>query len=299
MRRDALAEIPRLLAAIPDEAPPALRTRLWTYSVRDPAPPDFASGAAFGEYIRQALRGNIPAFYGVAAFPGHSPVASRALRRLVDREAGPALLGIEYLIIETSKIPPGQPGIVATDPTTGASIVRLPAARPKAFVAHRWYRVPDPLALVTSGAVDPLAVVLTGLGDAPSALAADAPAGPCEATSSRPEAVDLLCTTPYGGYATLLAASAPGWTATVNGVPTLIETADTVFRAVRIGPGVHRIAFRYETPWLRTGALIALVAWGALAAVVITASRKTHPETRVVAAARSPGGRRGGDNVSA
>jgi uncharacterized membrane protein YfhO len=94
----------------------------------------------------------------------------------------------------------------------------------------------------------------------------DAEPGPCAISGPRPEQVTLRCSSPHGGYAVLLDAWAPGWTATVDGRPAAIVRADVLARAVRVGPGDHVVELRYRAPGLRLGAVVSLAAWlGALA----------------------------------
>ena len=69
------------------------------------------------------------------------------------------------------------------------------------------------------------------------------------------------CTSSAGGYAVLLDAWAPGWSATVDGEPVSIDRADLLVRAARVGPGEHRVVFVYRTPGLRLSAIISLLAW--------------------------------------
>lgn len=52
-----------------------------------------------------------------------------------------------------------------------------------------------------------------------------------------------------------------GWTATVDGRPAKLLQANTMFTALRLSSGTHRIVLRYHTPGLRAGILISLAAW--------------------------------------
>jgi len=61
----------------------------------------------------------------------------------------------------------------------------------------------------------------------------------------------------------------PGWAVTVDGAPVEILRADVYFRAVRIGPGAHRVEFRYEPQAVRVGVAISAGAWAALPAVAL------------------------------
>ena len=65
----------------------------------------------------------------------------------------------------------------------------------------------------------------------------------------------------------------PGWTATVDGRPAAIERANFAFRAVRVPPGAHRVALRFEPAAWRLGLLITLLSLAAYVALAIGAYR--------------------------
>jgi uncharacterized membrane protein YfhO len=50
-----------------------------------------------------------------------------------------------------------------------------------------------------------------------------------------------------------------GWTAFVDDKETKIYKANTMFMALELEPGEHRIKLRYETPGLKTGLIISVV----------------------------------------
>jgi hypothetical protein len=62
-----------------------------------------------------------------------------------------------------------------------------------------------------------------------------------------------------GGYLVLLDSYAPGWRATVDGNAATIVRANGLFRAVRLAPGRHIVAFTYRPTTLMWGALISTV----------------------------------------
>ena len=41
----------------------------------------------------------------------------------------------------------------------------------------------------------------------------------------------------------------PGWRVQVDGTPARLLRADYLFRAVTLGPGQHRVVFRYRPRW--------------------------------------------------
>jgi hypothetical protein len=111
--------------------------------------------------------------------------------------------------------------------------------------------------LATDAPYGPYALV-ENPGARPRAFVGDLP---CTIVEHAPESVDVTCDAAAPGTAVLLDSYAAGWTATVDGAPTPIERVDDLVRGVHITTGHHVIAYRYETPGLRLGALLALLAW--------------------------------------
>jgi hypothetical protein len=71
----------------------------------------------------------------------------------------------------------------------------------------------------------------------------------------------------------------PGWHATVDGRPVRLRTVDGLFQALPIGPGPHRVAFRYSPPYL--GWAIAAFILGCIALFLVPwRSRRLSEETR-------------------
>jgi len=64
----------------------------------------------------------------------------------------------------------------------------------------------------------------------------------------------------------------PGWTATVDDLPTVIHPANLLFRAVAVPAGRHTIVMKYESSWLRIGAVLTLIGL-LLAAVLLVRER--------------------------
>ena len=148
-------------------------------------------------------------------------------------------------------------------------------ARPRARLEHavRFAASPEEaLAALNAGPLD--GVILE---QAPSA--GDAAAAPCataaddRVTVVRDDPKDVVVRTQSGcaSYLVLADTLVPGWTATVNGEPAPILAADFAFRAVRLPPGEHEVAFRYAAPGLRAGAIASLV--GLLAAALLLRRR--------------------------
>jgi len=83
------------------------------------------------------------------------------------------------------------------------------------------------------------------------------------------EPARVIVDTEGGGWLLLTDAFYPGWQAWVDGTPARIYQADYVLRAVPLGPGPHRVEFRYQPASFRTGLWVSGLAWAAtlLAAV--------------------------------
>jgi len=83
------------------------------------------------------------------------------------------------------------------------------------------------------------------------------------------EPTRVVVDTKGGGWLLLTDAFYPGWQAWVDGTPARIYQADYVLRAVPLGPGPHRVEFRYQPGSFRTGFWVSGLAWAAtlLAAV--------------------------------
>jgi hypothetical protein len=67
-----------------------------------------------------------------------------------------------------------------------------------------------------------------------------------------------------GGSFELVEQSYPGWSATIDGQPTLIQPAHAVFQSVLVPPGDHVVVFQYRSRWLVSGVVISLAALLAL-----------------------------------
>lgn len=62
------------------------------------------------------------------------------------------------------------------------------------------------------------------------------------------------------GYFVLADQNLPGWSATDNGAPSPILTANYNQRAIRVGPGKHLIHFKYDPPGFKAGLVISTFA---------------------------------------
>ncbi len=100
---------------------------------------------------------------------------------------------------------------------------------------------------------------------------------PARIVRREPDRVDIV-TGGAAGKLVLADPAYPGWHVTVDGHDAHGETADSLFRAVQVGPGVHRVVWTFRPASLRLGlwvSVAALVAARALA-VAWPPARRRH-----------------------
>jgi hypothetical protein len=221
--------------------------------------------------------------WGIAAVPGTDrarltvedwlPAATAAVAaRMIDRLGVPAAIVPRSIVTAT-----GAPVLIAVD---DEALIETAARRSLAFWVERWRHAGDRAALAALApppgqSTEPLgSVILAGVGDAHrpgDSTAPPPPPHPCQFVRHNPAALTLACDVTADGYAVVLDAWAPGWTATVDGRAVPVERADLIARGVRVTPGSRRIDLEYSPPGWRLGALLsaltaiglALVAWWA------------------------------------
>lgn len=99
---------------------------------------------------------------------------------------------------------------------------------------------------------------------------------------------------PHDGYLLLADTFYPGWTATVDGVPTPVYRANLSVRAVRLPGGRHRVRFAYEAPGVARGlritsiAVALLLLWAGVAFYMDARARRyrnspSEPQTPITA----------------
>jgi uncharacterized membrane protein YfhO len=95
-----------------------------------------------------------------------------------------------------------------------------------------------------------------------------------------PNRVVLQATLSLPGWVVLADTFYPGWTATVDGIPTPIHPTDLLFRGVFVTPGRHRIVFRYQPRSVSRGLALSITA---LAVCALMLRRRDAPATTAFA----------------
>jgi hypothetical protein len=193
--------------------------------------------------------------------PAPSP---RALnRRLLD------LTAVRYLIVDNAlrgDIEDANPPFRRLVDSDDFSVYENPQRLPRAFYAPRIEVVHDPAALLTRlvDGTDDLHQVALVDELPPSGFqgsAASAPYPPVRFEVNESEEVVLQVEAAARGFVVLTDQYFPGWSATVDGVPTTIERADYAFRLVEVPAGKSTVRFVYSPRSLWLGAAVSAVSW--------------------------------------
>ncbi len=204
------------------------------------------------DIFRVVDEGKMPGHFGIAyrleEIGGISPLRTArydALLELPPETLWP-LLNVRYVIT-------GRPGfanaqVVANDGDT--RLLRLQNDRPRAWIpVEVQERVEDRAALeaMANPAFNPAATAY--LADAlPFPSVPNQAYTPIEFKTRAPEHLVLSFSTPTDGLLMLSEVYYPGWSATVDGVPTPILRADVALRAVPVRAGRHAVEMVYD-PW--------------------------------------------------
>lgn len=97
---------------------------------------------------------------------------------------------------------------------------------------------------------------------------------PALQTTAATNAYRIEGTVNEAGYVLATIPWSTGWTATLDGEKVDPLRADVAFMAVQVGEGNHVIELRYETPYLRLGAIISLLGLVALVVICIVNRRR-------------------------
>lgn len=206
------------------------------------------------DYERAIGPGENAADPNLRRFPG-------TFRGYRSRLAG--LLGLEYLVLDrpAERLPKHFPRLGDARllyASAGMWIYRLSPASPRAYLATRLVPVDSAkvleaeelpefdraqAALIERAQVDGLRADYGLRDDSPEPTPA---AGSVRIVEHRRNAVSLEVETDRNSVVVLHDLDYPGWVATVDGKPVEILRTNLLFRGVEVGPGRHRIEFRFE-----------------------------------------------------
>jgi hypothetical protein len=153
----------------------------------------------------------------------------------------------EPILEETRRVLPPS-GRWVTGPTY---LYAVPGALPRTFLAPRAQsvRADDQLDLMRSRPFDGRRTLLVD-GEVPPELAGTSEGlVPVEVLERRSGRIRIRARAPeQGGFVVRLDAWAPEWSATVDGADAKLLVCDSLFRAVRVGPGTHEVVMTVGFP---------------------------------------------------
>ncbi len=202
--------------------------------------------------FRVADEGQLPGHFGIAygleEIGGISPLRVGRYDTLLDLppETLWPLLNVRYVVTGRSGFANAE--VVARDGNT--NLIRLKDTLPRAWVAgSAEENVGDAVALevMQSDSFKPQSIAYVA-GPLPFPVVPNAASNPVTVERRDPEHLALSVQTPTDSLVMLSEVYYPGWTATVDGVPTPILRADYALRAVAVRAGTHRIEMTYD-PW--------------------------------------------------
>ena len=157
-----------------------------------------------------------------------------------------------------------------------AEVLENRGAFPRAWIVHSARQVPrsETLERLGSGAVDPRETVLLERPPPDLDQPEDPSADRATVTEYDADSISLETATGAPGLLVLSEAYYPAWKAYVDGEPAPLYAADHALRAVPVPAGEHSVELRYESWTLQAGLAVSLLAYLALAVLVISAARR-------------------------
>jgi hypothetical protein len=282
-----LASLPGTAAAVlrdsrPNPAPPRI--------FREPDVEEYAPGVATWKESQEravvTLTPNTLNLFGLASVPGYDSAIPDQLARI-----GPTsyaelvdslrLLSVQYAMLSDGAIAQaGQAAFSAalSRPLPGVTLARVQGALPRVYL-------PAHVRAVAAGEL-PLAMrnpaVAAGreamLSTQQQVVAMDAgDTHPCTIVGFFNTRVVATCSARTPNYAIFVEQFDRGWTATVDGLPAPVVTANLVMRAVPVPAGEHTVELRYHAPRLPLVIMLSFV--GCAIAFAVAARSRTRRTT--------------------
>jgi hypothetical protein len=172
-----------------------------------------------------------------------------------------SLLGLDYIVLDrpVEQLPRHFPRLTGAEIVYGTGrmwIYRLNTSVPRAYVAHHVTPVDSEAVLgleelpefnrETEALIDDESMALLKASYAPAGAARDNAKGEARIVSYQRNTVTLDVENSENGVLVLHDIHYPGWEAWVDGERRPILRANLLFRGVEIGPGRHRVEFRFR-----------------------------------------------------
>ena len=266
-------------------APPRLYRELNIEQSAEPLGPN-ATWQDSQERAVRCLAPNTLNVFGLAVMPGYAsampdllarlePTTYEGIVRTLRLLAMPYVLATNATAGEIQQVTSAK---VLARPLPSGNLLRADAALPRVYlpVQIRSLR-PDQAAgylreeAVLSG--DEAVLLTAGKPMLTPRIEGDGMHG-CHLVEFRNAHIVAECSTSAANLAVFVEQFDPGWSATVDGKPAPVLTANLVMRAVPIPAGAHRIELAYHTPGLRLAVWLSLVGLIPIVALAIRAKRR-------------------------
>lgn len=234
--------------------------------------PDGFSGMTIPAFMAlttaESFRPLTPSRWDVESLTPYLPAAHRALDKSEEQlEAFAPLWGTKYWVGRTTDPSPENTTELANSPELKLTLRQFTEARPRAYLSLSAGKDLDATGALTTEQARELArtsPVRSRIHPAPATGSAPPDVGASLGTvrwrQYEPEHIELDVNASYDGYLVVNDAAHPGWTATVDGQPATLLTANDVARAVALTKGSHQVAMTFSTPGLRPGLAMAGIA---------------------------------------
>ena len=184
-------------------------------------------------------------------------------------------------------------GPLKTSAGTTVNLYRYPTDNPPAWVATTIVKAPDEqiMPTVLDPRFDPKTVALFDTGSKVTGQTISALPPPATVTASVPKfepgAIDVSLDAPAPAGSALIVSENfyPGWKATVDGKPAVVDRADFTLIGVPLTAGARRIELRYDSPPYHTGKIVTLIAIALAIAWSVIGYLAERKRRRVVVAA--------------
>ncbi len=200
------------------------------------------------------------AAYGIASVLGYHPAKPRLYQALADTAGIMSsmsmlrFLNVKYVLLD-GHLPPGTPGMELRHDGE-VKVYEIMGALPRAYVVHRLKPIRDDVVALatirTSGFAPSQEALWTGTDPLPPMAEPQTPDSVGVIRYDFNEA-EFLVRTVAPGLFVLADQYDPDWRATVDKATAEIYRVDYLMRGVLVGPGVHRIQFRYVPRFLEAG----------------------------------------------
>ena len=232
----------------------------------------------------ETLRDNVSVPLGIAILPGYEVAAPPALGRLLrsGRRQALRLLGVDYALLSDRGDDSAPPVGLRTlaSPVPGVRLFSVAARLPRVFLSFHAVRLPAgqlQYHLLDEDVLTGREILVDESGPDLPAPATNAEPVPCTVETYTPTQLSARCVADRPAVAVFVEQQLGGWSASVDGVPAPLLTANTLMRAVPVPPGAHSVALTFTPPGLLAGLALSLAGLCVLAWLALSRG-KTGPQ---------------------